>query len=142
MTKLPTTKSIPTTHLRVLVLPTISSTPSFHPHFLKPQSPLERSLLVTAYLTRQLRFRFSDLFASRWHTYGRECQQLGDDKFYWTVNRKLLHGRKCVDEYFLKSIPTRTKSIEFYFPELVNGGKDGIKKEDIKRSLEQFLSGG
>jgi hypothetical protein len=116
--------------LKCLVLPTLSKQFACHNRLLKPTSKGEESLQIASYILRKWRFSVSDSLAFYWHSYGHSTQ--GQSKIYKLGTRLLT--RRSADEYFFKSIPQRTTSIEFIYP-------SSCDLTSIQQQLHHWLKG-
>ncbi|KAJ3158777.1 hypothetical protein HDU86_002458 [Geranomyces michiganensis] len=117
----------PHTHLKIYVLPTLHHRAVFHPAFLRPRSPLERTAIVAAYILRKWRYQLSDTFAYAWHAFGAHSN--GHRNPIYRLGNRLTTRRTAADEYLLKSIPRITETIEFIYPASMPNGSRGIKRQ-------------
>ncbi|KAJ3368302.1 hypothetical protein HDU91_000700 [Kappamyces sp. JEL0680] len=93
--------------LRVFCLPTLNNQIVFHSEFPTARNKLELGAL-------KWRYQVSDYFASHWHAKVGASTSASLQALYRSGNR--LTTRKASDEYFFKTIPQHTESIEFVYP--------------------------
>jgi hypothetical protein len=103
--------STSTSRLQSYILPTLNHQYTLHNRLLNPLNSSEFKLQVSSYILRKWRYTLSDTLAYYWHSFGSHSTS---SIWYKLGNR--LSTRISADEYFFKSIPQRTTTIQFVYP--------------------------
>lgn len=96
-----------------------------HAEYAKTTSKLELAALFAGYCLRKWRYQISDFFGRSWHD---PLVRMKSPLLYSTVN-SLTTRKGCSAEYFLKSIPLKSNSLEFIFPSLSPLSEPAIKSQ-------------